>query len=177
MIEMFFKELVIPEGVKVELVDNKVKISGPKGDLERKLDFRENIKIEKMENKIKVSSETERRKTKALVGAITAHIRNMIDGVIKGYIYKLKVVYSHFPITVKVDKDKVVIQNFLGERTPRIAQIVGKSQVKVEGQEITVSGIDLDEVSQTAANIEQATRITGYDRKVFQDGCYIVSRE
>jgi large subunit ribosomal protein L6 len=100
----------------------------------------------------------------------------MMIGVTKGYTYKLKVVFSHFPVTVKVDKDKVLIQNFLGERKPRVAKIVGNAQVKVEGQDITVTGIDIDEVSQTASNIELACRITGYDRKIFQDGIWIVSK-
>jgi large subunit ribosomal protein L6 len=173
---MYFKELIIPENVNVEIIGNKVKVSGPKGELEKSLKIPEEIKVEKIENKIKVYSESERRKIKALIGTIAAHIRNMLNGVTKGFSYRLRMVYSHFPISVKVEKDKILIQNFLGEKKPRIAKIVGNVEVKVEGSDIIISGIDLDSVGQTAGNLEQATRITGYDRRRFMDGIWIVSR-
>lgn len=173
---MYSQELIIPENVGIEVKEKKVKVKGPKGELEREFKLVFGMKVEKIDNKIKVSSESERRKIKALVGTVTSHIKNMIGGVTKGFVYSLRIVYSHFPITVKIEKDKVLIQNFLGERTPRIAKIVGNTEVKVEGSEITVSGIDLESVSQTAANIELSTRITGYDKRRFMDGCYIVSK-
>jgi len=172
---MYSKEIVIPNGVNVE-VGGKIKVSGPKGSLEREFN-QMGIKIEKKDDKIIVSAENDRRKNKALVGTFTAHIKNLIEGVTKGFVYKLRVVYSHFPIQIKVEKDKVLFLNFLGERTPRAAKIVGGVQVKVEGVDITLSGIDLESVGQTASNLELATRRTGYDKKVFQDGCYIVSSE
>ncbi len=173
--KMFVKEVKIPEGVEVS-INGEIKVVGPKGELRKKFELGE-IKIEKVENKVRVFSESERRKVKAMVGTIAAHIRNMIEGVRKGYTYKLKVVYSHFPISVKVEGDKVLIQNFLGERIPRVAKIVGNTQVKVEKDEIIVSGIDIEEVGQTASNIELACRIKGRDRKIFQDGIWIVGRE
>ncbi|MEM5801969.1 MAG: 50S ribosomal protein L6 [Candidatus Aenigmatarchaeota archaeon] len=173
---MYSKEIEIPEGVGAELLENKIKVSGPKGTLEKSFQLTKEVKMEKVDNKIKVFSESERRDVKALIGTIAAHIKNLFEGVTKGFTYRLKVVFSHFPITVKVEGDKVLIQNFLGERTARIAKIVGNTEVKVSGQEITVSGIDLEKVSQTAANIEQATRIVGYDRRRFPDGIFIVSK-
>lgn len=176
MIKIFEKKVKIPSEVKVSIEGNKVKVVGPKGELEKSFKIPKDVKVELGEEFVKVFSENERRKIKAMVGTIAAHIRNMIEGVVKGYTYKLKVVYSHFPVTVKVENDKVVIQNFLGERTPRIAKIVGNTKVEVKGQEIIVSGIDIDAVGQTAGNIEQATRITGKDRRVFQDGIFIVSK-
>ncbi len=173
---MYSKELIIPAEATVDITGSKVKVSGAKGQLERSFALRE-IKIEKTDNKVKVSSESEKRKTKALVGTVLAHIRNMITGVTKGYTYKLKVVFSHFPVTVKVEGDKVSIQNFLGERMPRIAKIIGQAKVEVKGQDISVNGIDVEEVSQTASRIEQACRIVGYDRRRFMDGIFLVSGE
>jgi large subunit ribosomal protein L6 len=173
---MYSRELTIPENVNVELLGSRVKVSGPKGSSERVFELT-GMKIEKSESKIIVSSEQERRKIKSLIGTTVAHIKNLIRGVTKGFTYKLKVVFSHFPAQVKVEKDKVLFLNFLGERTPRIAKIVGNTEVKIDGQDITVSGIDLEAVGQTASNLELATRRTGYDKKIFQDGCYIVSRE
>lgn len=173
---MYFKEFDVPQEVNVDLKENVLHVKGPKGEVEKKLKFSKDIKLEKVDSKIKASSEIDERKIKAQIGTIIAHIRNAIEGVTKEYTYRLKVVYSHFPVTVKVEKDKVMIQNFLGERTPRVAKIVGGANVKVDGADITVTGVNLEEVSQTAANIEQACRIVGYDKKIFQDGCYIVSK-
>ena len=174
---MYAKELIIPEGVEVEVAGNNVKVKGSKGEIEKRLIYEKGIKVEKADSKIVVSAESDRRHFKATIGSMVAHVRNMVDGVMKGYTYKLKVVYSHFPVTVKVEGKKVLVQNFLGERTPRIAKIAGKADVKVDGADLTVTGIDVDDVSRTAANIEQCTRITGRDRRVFQDGCWLVSRE
>jgi large subunit ribosomal protein L6 len=173
---MYAKELKIVQEATVAIDNKKVKVSGEKGSLEKSFALRE-IKIEKIENKIKVSSESDRRKVKSLVGTVLAHIRNMITGVTKGYVYRLKVVFSHFPVTVKVEGDKILIQNFLGERTPRIAKIAGSAKVEVKGQDISVSGIDLDDVGLTASSIEQATRIVGYDRRRFPDGIFLTGKE
>lgn len=113
----------------------------------------------------------------AQVYAISAHIKNMILGVTKGFRYWLRIVYSHFPISVKVEGDKILIENFIGEKSPRVARIVGNAKVKVQKNDIIVEGINLEEVSQTAANIEQATKIRGLDRRVFADGIYIYKKE
>jgi large subunit ribosomal protein L6 len=173
---MYSLEVKIPEGVKVEIQGGKVKVSGEKGEVERSF-VEKGIKIELVGEKIVISSESERKKFRALVGTIAAHIKNMIEGVTKGFTYRLRVVYTHFPVTVRVEGDKVLIQNFLGERVPRVARIVGKTQVKVEGSDLIVTGTNVEEVGQTAANIEQACRIVGYDRRKFLDGCYIISKE
>ncbi|MBU5537201.1 MAG: 50S ribosomal protein L6 [Candidatus Aenigmatarchaeota archaeon] len=171
---MYSREIAIPDDVSVEVEGNKVKVSGSRGELKREFKLTHDVKIQKQDKKLIVNSESASRKTKALVGTIVAHIRNMIVGVTEGYVYKMRIVYSHFPMNVKVDGNKVVIQNFLGERTSRIANIVGNTQVKIEGQEITITGNDLEEVGATASNIEQSCRIVGYDRRRFSDGIYLI---
>jgi large subunit ribosomal protein L6 len=70
----------------------------------------------------------------------------------------------------------VIIENFLGEKSPRRTKIVGRAEVRVKGNEIVVTGIDKEECGQTAANLEQATRVKNLDPRVFQDGIYIVRR-
>lgn len=174
------KKVKIPEGVEVKVEGMKVLVKGPKGELERNFFsplYSGYISLEVKENEFIVKSENERRKIKAMLGTIAAHVRNMIKGVTQGYRYKLKAVYVHFPMSVEVKCDKVIIKNFLGEKTPRIAKIVGNVSVKIQGQEIIVEGIDKEEVGQTAANLEQATRVTHLDRRIFQDGIYLVSKE
>jgi large subunit ribosomal protein L6 len=101
----------------------------------------------------------------------------MIKGVTKGVLYELKIVYSHFPMNVKVAGDSVVIDNFLGEKSPRRAEVLKDVSVEVKGQDVKVSGLDINAVSQTAANIEQTTRIKRLDPRVFQDGIYITVKD
>jgi large subunit ribosomal protein L6 len=85
-------------------------------------------------------------------------------------------VYSHFPISVKTQGKSVLIENFTGERRARNIKILGEVKVKIETDDITVSGINLEHVSQTAANIEQSTRVRGKDPRVFLDGLYVFER-
>jgi len=171
------KELIIPENVKVEVIDKRVKVSGPNGELGKELKYFFDITITKKENKIIVTSTSDRKKVKAMVGTIIAHIRNMIKGVTEGFTCKLRVVYSHFPVTVKVEGDKVMIHNFLGETLPRTAQIVGNTKVNIQGQDIILTGPNKEDVGQTCGNIEQACRISKYDRRVFMDGIYRIMEE
>ncbi|MEC7703671.1 MAG: 50S ribosomal protein L6, partial [Candidatus Thermoplasmatota archaeon] len=98
----------------------------------------------------------------------------------EGFEYRLKAVYSHFPMTLKVEGSVLVINNLFGERVPRRAPLPWSPAdvtVKVENKtEVVVSGIDKEKVGQTSANIERACRIRGRDRRVFQDGIYIVEK-
>jgi len=103
-------------------------------------------------------------------------IKNMIIGVTKGFTYKLKIVFAHFPITVKVKGNQVHIENFYGERSPRIAQIIGNSKIEVKEDDIIVKGISIYDVGQTAANIEQATKVKNKDLRVFLDGVYVYDK-
>ena len=170
------EEIPVPGGVSVEINGKEVRIKGPKGEVVRDFSFARNVRILKEDDKIVVESYFAKRKQKALTYSIAAHIQNMIDGVTKGFRYKLKIIYSHFPVTVKVEGDKVIIENFLGEKAPRIAKIVGNVKVIVTKQDIIVEGVNIEEVGQTAANIERATKIKGLDRRVFVDGIYIYEK-
>ncbi|MFN3383353.1 MAG: 50S ribosomal protein L6 [Archaeoglobaceae archaeon] len=152
-----------------------VKAKGPLGENSKFLKFRE-VFIEKLDAEIRIYTTNPKSKRKAIVGTFTAHLNNLIRGVKEGFEYKLKAVYAHFPMKIRVEGDKVVIENFLGETTPRRAKIVGRAKVEVRGQEIIVKGVDIEECGQTAANLERATRIRKKDRRVFQDGIYIVTK-
>lgn len=170
------EDLEVPEGVELKLTGKTVEVSGPKGRLARTFDFQK-INMGTEGRKILISSDSARQRKKAAVRTVKSHLQNMFKGVTEGFTYKLKVVYSHFPITVKVDGKRVLIQNFLGERAPRVAKIVGDVNVEVRGDEIIVKGINKEDVGQTAFNIEQATYVKYRDLRIFQDGCYITGRE
>jgi len=167
----------IPDGVKIELTEGKITATGPRGSISENLSHMP-VDIATKENKVLVSTAGSKKRDKAMVGTATAHIANMIKGVTKGFAYKLKIVYAHFPVTVKIlEKErKVSIENFGGEKTPRFASIVGDVSIKVSGDELVVEGTRLDEVSRTAANIEEATRIKEKDQRVFLDGIYVFQK-
>lgn len=168
------EEITIPVEISVEVDDRHVTVKGPKGELKKEFKHFFDIKVEKRDGKIIIQMESDRRKAKAMFGTIASHINNLIKGVTEGFRCKMKIIYSHFPITVKVENDKLLIHNFLGEKVPRVAKIIGKTRVDVQGQDLIISGIDKENVGQTAANIEQACKIRKYDRRVFQDGIYIL---
>ncbi len=170
----------IPEGIEIELQGFKASVSGKKGKIEKDFYspmFSKDVKIEKSGNTIKITAQSEKRKVKSMVGTIEAILNSMIKGVTEGYSYNLKTISMHFPLTVKVSGNEVLIQNFLGEKSPRKAKVVEGAKVEVNGDEITVSGVDKEIVSQTAANIETATKIKSRDRRIFQDGIYITKKE
>jgi large subunit ribosomal protein L6 len=172
----YVAEVEVPQEVRVTVNGLRVTVEGPKGKLERDFSHAKGVSIRQNENKVVVEAFNADRRKKALVGTIAAHIRNMITGVTKGYRYKLKIVFSHFPISVEVKGNQVIIKNFLGEKAPRRANILEGVSVKVVDRDIIVEGIDIEKVGQTAANIELATKIGELDRRVFMDGIYIYEK-
>ncbi|HYM39902.1 MAG TPA: 50S ribosomal protein L6 [Thermoplasmata archaeon] len=165
----------IPDGVQVHLQDDQVVVSGKGVTLQRTLSHpRVSLVVEGGE--VRVRSEFPKRREGALVGTFAAHVRNMILGVTQGFTYEMKIVYSHFPVKATVKGPEFLIENFLGEKFPRKARILGATKVEVKGDQVVLTGPDIEAVSQTAANIEQATRIRGFDPRVFQDGIYITRK-
>jgi len=169
------REVGIPEKVQISVDQGKVTVKGPKGTLVRNFDLRR-IKVVLNGKKVAVRCEYPRYRDKAMVGTIESHILNMFHGVLEGYEYKMKIVYSHFPIKASVKGTTFVIENFLGERSPRKTRILGETKVTVKGDEVSLSGINIEDIGQTAANIELATKIRGFDPRVFQDGIYITHK-
>ena len=169
------KTIQVPDDVEVTVEGRKVTVKGVKGTLTRNFSDAP-VSIELDKKTIRIWAEWPRKKETALVGTIYSHIQNMITGVRKGFTYKLKIVFSHFPISVKVKDKTVLIENFTGERNPRKSKIVGNAQVKIQTEDIIVQGVDIEEVSQTAANIEQATKVKRKDPRVFLDGIYVNER-
>ncbi len=165
----------IPDGVGVKVEGRVVTVDGEKGELTRDFSHAP-VSIVSEGKTIGVQTNWPRKKEAAIVGTVCSHIQNMITGVTKGFTYKLKVVYSHFPISVKVRENTVAIENFTGERSSRIAKIMGDTQVIAKGEDIIVQGIDIEKVSQTAANIEKATKVKKKDPRVFLDGIYVYEK-
>jgi large subunit ribosomal protein L6 len=169
------KVVPIPDGVDVTVDGRRVTASGTQGTITR--DFSHtSVSIQKEEESILIRTEWPRKKEAATVATVASHIQNMIKGVDAGFSYKLKIVFSHFPISVKTEGQDVLIENFTGERSPRIAKIIRNAHVSATQEEVVVTGADLEAVSQTAANIEQATKVKVKDPRVFLDGIYVYER-
>lgn len=167
--------LEIPDEVDLDLEGDEVVVSGPKGELSRTFDMK-GVELDRDEDSFIVTSTSSRKEFRAAVGTVISHVQNMIEGVTEGFSSRLKVFYSHFPITVSMEGNKVKVENFVGGEKPLYAEIVGDTEVEIEGEEIEVRGVDKEEVGQTAANIEEATTLKNRDPRVFQDGIYIVER-
>lgn len=169
--------LEIPDGISVSLEDRIISVKGKLGTIKK--DFTKLPAFLTIENNIvKIEPYGTRRKDFAISKTAQSIINNMIKGVQNGYKYRMKIVFAHFPITVKIKDGKVHVENFFGERKARISNIVGDStKVSIEGDDIVITGPHLEHVSQTAANIELSTRVKNKDQRVFLDGVYVYSRE
>ena len=166
----------IPDKVEITVQLVSILVKGPLGELTRQYP-QSTRHVERIDHTLNVSSNNARKAEVAGVGAIASHVENMIIGVTKGFTYRMKVVYAHFPITVKPSPERVVIENFQGEKTPRKARVQGKVDISLDGDDIIITGTALESVAQTAANIEQATRIRKKDSRVFLDGIYTFAKE
>ena len=171
--------IALPEGASASIDDDVVTISKDGESLSR--EFRHHrVEIRSAEGGLEVFVNLPRRSDKALAGTWAAHLRNMARGVDEGFEYRLKAVFSHFPMNLKVEGKQFTISNLFGEKVPRVAKLPwspAEVEVRVEHKtDVVVKGADREKVGQTAANIESACRITKRDRRGFQDGVYIVSK-
>ncbi|MEM3030712.1 MAG: 50S ribosomal protein L6 [Candidatus Micrarchaeia archaeon] len=159
--------MALPPDVKLEVKGSLVAVFGPLGRLEKRLAAR-GAAIELTPRGVEVRASLD------VANTLESHIRNMVRGVREGYTLKLQMVYSHFPLSVEVKGGQVFIKNFLGEKQPRVAAIVGSTKVEVKPPLVILSGVSKEDVGQTAANIRAALRIRQRDSRVFQDGLYPV---
>jgi large subunit ribosomal protein L6 len=165
----------ILEGTTVQVDGKRITVQGPKGTLARDFSHAD-VAIERKGKAIVISVEYPRSRQIALVGTLISLVDNMMLGVLHGVVYKMKIVFAHFPPSVKVAGDKVTVENFYGEKSMRKAQILPGVTVQVGSDEVVVEGIDITQVAQTAANIQAATRLRRKDPRKFQDGIYVFEK-
>jgi large subunit ribosomal protein L6 len=173
--EIMERNIEIPGEVNVSMDGNDLKVKGPRGEITRKFTH-PRVKVMIEGELVNVKCPKPNRKEMGLVGTWSAHITNMVKGVKDPFHYKMRIIFSHFPIKTSVKGNELVIENFLGERFPRKAKILEGVTAKISGDMINLEGINKEMVGQTAANIEKATIVKNYDTRVFQDGIYLVSR-
>lgn len=172
--KMDTKEIKIPAGVEVTVEPTIIAVKGPKGSVVRVL--HRDVEVKKVANSIHVSTKDTTASARALVGTFVSHIKNMIEGVQRPFVYKLKVVTVHFPMTVSLQNGELLVQNFLGEKRPRKVKIPSDVAVMVQGELITVESPDIEIAGMVATKIEQSTRVRKRDRRTFLDGIFMIEK-
>jgi large subunit ribosomal protein L6 len=167
----------VPKGVTFAVHGRRLVAKGPLGSAERPFpsDILD-LKVASGKLTLTLLLPPGRKQSQALLGTWAAHVRNLGRGLTLGVEAKMKVVAAHFPMKVAVKGDDLVIENFLGEKYPRTSHLLPGTKAQVEGDIVTLTGTDVEQVGQSAANIERTTRIRDYDPRVFQDGIYLTVR-
>ncbi len=165
----------VPQGVTVTIENSTVKVKGPKGEVARRM-FAPGVTIAVAGQQVILNAKKATKREKKMLYTLRSHLTNMIRGVQHPWVYKLKVCAGHFPMTVTVSGNKFIIKNFLGEKVPRECTLPQGVEVKVAGQEITVTAIDREVAGQTAGLLELLTFKPKKDLRIFQDGIYITEK-
>ncbi|MGD8918957.1 MAG: 50S ribosomal protein L6, partial [Nitrosopumilaceae archaeon] len=173
--KQFQETIEIPEGINVTVDKHMIGFQGPLGKTFKS--FRKiPINVEVADGKVTLKALGKRKRDYSILHTARSLIRNICEGLTEGYTIKMKVVYAHFPITVKVDGKTILIENFQGERAPRKTHIVGNTKVIPKGEDVVLTGEVWTDVTQTAANIELKTKVKNKDHRVFLDGIYIYDK-
>lgn len=177
---LFEKEIEIPKEVTFSIDnDKKITVKGKNGIITKEFGHAKFVDIKVVKNIIYLKASFPRKRETAIVTTLANLISNMFLGVQKGYTYKMKIVYSHFPITVvppKKGEKEILIKNFIGERAPRKTYSVGDVAITANKEEVIVSGPDKELVGQTCANIQLKCKIKEKDKRIFQDGVYVFEK-
>jgi large subunit ribosomal protein L6 len=172
-------QVEIPNGISAKFESGYIVVSGKLGSGKIKVNEKLlNVKIDG--DKIIIEPTQEKRlKRVALMAenALVGRLKGVFEGVDKGIERKLQVAFIHFPVSLELKGDTLLIKNLFGERAPRLAKIVGNTKLEIKGQELKVRGVDPYEVGQTITNIEKACKILNKDTRIFQDGIYEVIGE
>jgi len=166
----------LPQGVSATVKGRALQVKGPNGSATKEFN-RIPVDVEVKGTQVKVTPFTGKKKDVISANTVGSIVKALVHGVTKGYEYKMKVVFAHFPVTVKVKDDNVLVENFMGERSPRVAKILEGCKVTTDGDDIIIKGASLEQIGQTAANVEQATRIKRKDQRIFLDGIYVYEKK
>ena len=165
----------ILEGVEVKVDRGLISAKGAKGECNKTL-VDPKITIEVKDGNIILTAKNATKKQKTKLGTYKSHVINLMKGAAEGHSYKLKICSGHFPMNVTISGKEFAVKNFLGEKKPRVLKLKEGVDVKIEGDIVTVECCSKELAGQTAADIENTTRITNRDLRIFQDGIYITEK-
>ena len=176
MKQTIHEELEIATGTTVKLESGIFTVKGPKGEA-GKLLYNPKITFTIANNTIVFEAKKGTQREKRLIKAYIAHLKSMMKGVNENHTYKLRICSGHFPMTVTVKGNVFEIKNFSGETVPRHMKILEDVKVTVDGHFIIVESVNKENAGQTAASIEKLTRRAAFDKRVFQDGIFIIEKD
>jgi len=174
-VEIHEVTISIPDGVNVSEKHRILRVEGPLGKT-RKTFKRIPVELQVSGKSIMLKSLGTRKKDYAIFKTAESLINSLLKGVQKGYTFKMKIVYAHFPITVKIKDGYINVENFQGERAPRVSKVFGDTKVVPKGDDVIITGPVLTDVSQTAAALQQNTKVKNKDSRVFLDGIYLFEK-
>ena len=175
--------IAIPAGVTVEVAENnKVTVKGPKGTLERTLPGE--MKITQNDGVITIERPNDLKKEKSLHGLTRSLLHNMVVGVSAGFEKKLEV----NGVGYRAAKSGNTLTLSLGYSHPTLTLSLGYSHpvemtdpegvtTEVQGNVITVKGIDKEAVGQFAANIRDKRRPEPYKGKGIKYADEVIRRK
>ncbi len=165
----------VPKGVTFAIEGRTLRAKGPKGSVERPFPSGAlKLSVSGTTATLELLLPAHRKSSQALLKTWVAHVRNIANGLVRGVEARMKIVAAHFPMKVQVRGEEIVIDNFLGEKHPRSIRLMPGTKAAVDGDFVILTGCDVEQVGQSAANLERITRIRDYDPRVFQDGIYLV---
>ncbi|HJX05445.1 MAG TPA: 50S ribosomal protein L6 [Candidatus Nanoarchaeia archaeon] len=170
------EELRIPENTTMTLDNRIFTIKGPKGEVKKRF-YNPKITARIIGNSVVFESKKATKREKKLIKTYIAHLKSMIKGANEMHVYKLKICSGHFPMTASVKGNLFELKNFYGETVPRTTALPEGVNVKVDGQYILIEGADKAAASKAASLIELLTRRPGFDKRIFQDGIFIVEKD
>ncbi len=165
----------LPEDFEAEYKNGVLTVEGNGNSVEKKLEHAQ-VEVETKDNSVVIRPLQERKNIVSIAKTFQSHLKKMIDGLKEEYVYKMKGVYAHFPMTIKSQNNEVVIENFMGERYPRKIEIAEGVKVQVNGEDLEITGPEKEAVGLTAGRIEQACKKGNRDPRTFQDGVYITNK-
>ena len=170
------REIEVPEGINVEVKGKTVIMKKDSNELQKRA-YR-GTEISMQGNKIIIETKKAGREKKRNFGTFVGHIKNMVEGLSKGFEYELEICNVHFPMTVDFDKSKnmISINNLLGEKIPRTLKMSDKVEIEIKAPKITVKSYDIEAAGQAAANLEIVSKVRNRDRNKFQDGIFITKK-
>lgn len=174
--DKLYEEIDIPKGISASVEEDVLIMKKNDKELKRKLIALIDVKVKG--DKIIVSSDRVRKIERRLFGTFKAHVRNMIKGLEDGFMFKLQVANVHFPMNVSFDKEnnEFVVKNFLGEKKDRRIKLLEGTDVKIDKETIEITSHDIEKAGDAATRIEKGTKVRNKDRRIYQDGIFIVEK-
>lgn len=176
IVENFVQKVTLPDGLSATVNNGLLTVTGPKGSASKNF-IHPKIVVSVEGSDVVFLAKKFTKNEKKVMQTFIAHLKNLFKGVTEGHEYKLKICSGHFPMNVSLKNNVLEVKNFIGEAVPRTLSFKDGVDVKLNGDLIVLSGTNKELVAQSAASIEKLTRRNGFDKRVFQDGIYIIEKD